>query len=157
MIRPCPRNQQILLHRPEPAVTLSPATYRTLADGVVTLHFGFVLFVVLGGVAVLRWRGAAYVHLPCAAWGALIEFGGWTCPLTPLEKHLRALGQEAGYAGSFVEHYITRLMYPAGLTRGMQLAIGIFVVAVNVGVYWLAFRRRPPRPMVTPGPAARVR
>lgn len=122
-------------------MTLSPAVYRTLADAVVTLHFGFVLFVVLGGLVVLRWRRAAWVHLPCAAWGALIEFGGWVCPLTPLEKHLRALGHRPGYAETFVEHYITRAMYPAGLTRGMQLAIGIFVIAVNVLVYWLAFRR----------------
>jgi hypothetical protein len=137
-------------------MTLSPAIYRTLADVVVTFHFGFVLFVVLGGLLVLRWRKAAYVHLPCATWGALIEFGGWTCPLTPLEKHLRALGHQAGYAETFVEHYITRVMYPAGLTRGMQLAIGVFVIVVNVLVYWRAFRS--PRALpVTPPSAARSR
>lgn len=123
-------------------MTLSPAVYRALADVVVTLHFGFVLFVVLGGLVVLRWRRAAWVHLPCAAWGALIEFGGWVCPLTPLEKHLRAVGHQPGYAETFVEHYITRAMYPAGLTRGMQLAIGAFVIAINVLVYWRAFRGR---------------
>jgi Protein of Unknown function (DUF2784) len=122
-------------------VTLSPGAYRTLADVVVALHFGFVLFVVLGGLAVLRWRRAAGVHLPCAAWGALIEFGGWICPLTPVEKHFRALGHQAGYPESFVEHYITRLMYPAGLTRGMQVAIGVFVIAINLALYWLAFGR----------------
>jgi len=123
-------------------VTLSTAGYRALADTVVALHFGFVLFVVLGGLLVLRWRRAAWVHLPCAAWGALIEFGGWICPLTPIEKHFRALGHQAGYPESFVEHYITRMMYPAGLTRGMQVAIGVFVIAINVTLYWLAFRRR---------------
>jgi hypothetical protein len=123
-------------------VTLSPATYRALADMVVALHFGFVLFVVLGGLLVLRWRRAAWVHLPCATWGALIEFGGWICPLTPVEKHFRALGNQAGYPESFVEHYITRMMYPAGLTRGMQVAIGVFVIAVNVALYWTAFRRK---------------
>jgi hypothetical protein len=123
-------------------MALSPAAYRTLADAVVVIHFGFVLFVVLGGLLVLRWRRAVWVHLPCAAWGALIEFGGWICPLTPLEQHLRGRGHEAGYAGGFVEHYITRAMYPAGLTRGMQLAIGIFVIAVNAAVYWRAFGRR---------------
>ena len=123
-------------------MTLSPGTYRTLADSVVVFHLGFVLFVVLGGLVVLRWRRAALVHLPCAAWGALIEFGGWVCPLTPLENHLRALGQQPGYAGDFVDHYITRAMYPAGLTRGMQVAIGIFVISINLLFYWLAFRGR---------------
>ena len=99
---------------------MTPAVYRALADAVVVLHFGFVLFVVLGGLAVPRWRRVVYAHLPCAAWGALIELGGWTCPLTPLENGLRALGQQAGYGGTFVEHYVTRVMYPAGLSRGMQ-------------------------------------
>lgn len=122
-------------------MTLSPAAWRTLADAVVVFHFGFVLFVVLGGAAVLRWRKAAYLHLPCAAWGALIEFGGWICPLTPLEHRLRNLGHEPGYAGGFVEHYITRVMYPAGLTREMQIAIGVFVIAINLLFYWLAFGR----------------
>ncbi|HEU4559810.1 MAG TPA: DUF2784 domain-containing protein [Longimicrobium sp.] len=137
-------------------MTLSPAVYRTLADVVVTFHFGFVLFVVLGGLLVLRWRKAAWVHLPCATWGALIEFGGWVCPLTPLEKHLRALGHQAGYAETFVEHYITRVMYPAGLTRGLQFAIGTFVIVVNVLVYWRAFRSHRALP-VTPPAEARSR
>lgn len=123
-------------------MTLPPSAYRVLADAVVVIHFGFVLFVVLGGALVLRWRRAAWVHLPCAAWGALIEFGGWICPLTPLEHHLRDLGHRAGYAGGFVEHYITRVMYPAGLTRQMQVAIGVFVIAVNLLFYWLALGRK---------------
>ena len=130
---------------------LSPATYRLLADAVVVIHFGFVLFVVLGGLLVLRWKRAAWVHLPCAAWGALIEFGGWICPLTPLEQNLRALGREPGYTGGFVEHYIVSLMYPAGLTRWMQILIGLFVIAVNAFVYWRAFGRHRRREARTAG------
>jgi hypothetical protein len=66
--------------------------YRLLADIVVLLHFAFVLFVVFGGLLVVwRWR-LAWIHLPAAVWGALIEFGGWVCPLTPLETRLRDLG-----------------------------------------------------------------
>jgi Protein of Unknown function (DUF2784) len=121
---------------------VSPAVYRTLADVVVLVHFGFVLFVVLGGLLVLRRPKVAWAHVPAAVWGALIEFGGWICPLTPLENHLRALGREPGYAGGFVEHYIVAIMYPAGLTRGMQLAIGLFVLAVNGWVYWRLLSRR---------------
>ena len=121
---------------------MSPAVYRALADVVVLVHFGFVLFVVLGGLLVLRRPKVAWVHVPAAVWGALIEFGGWICPLTPLENHLRALGREPGYEGGFVEHYIVAIMYPAGLTRGMQLAIGLFVLAVNGYVYWRLLSRR---------------
>jgi hypothetical protein len=122
-------------------MSLSPATYRALADVVVVIHFCFVLFVVLGGVLVLRRPWLAWLHVPVAIWGALIEFAGWICPLTPLENHLRALGREPGYSGGFVEHYITAVLYPSGLTRGMQVAIGVFVLAVNVTVYGILIAR----------------
>ncbi|HKV10313.1 MAG TPA: DUF2784 domain-containing protein [Thermoanaerobaculia bacterium] len=116
--------------------------YRLLADFVVVLHFGFVLFVVLGGLFALRWPRAAWFHLPAAIWGAGIEFLQGICPLTPLENHLRKLGGEGGYAGGFVEHYVLPVLYPAGLTRGVQLALGIFVVGFNVAVYAVVWRRR---------------
>ena len=76
--------------------------YRALADAVVLLHFGVMLFILLGGLLVLRWRWVVFVHLPFAVWGVAIELGGWICPLTPLEIHLRRLGGEAGYAGGFI-------------------------------------------------------
>jgi Protein of Unknown function (DUF2784) len=116
--------------------------YRLLADLVVVLHVGFVLFVVLGGLFALRWSRAAWFHLPAAIWGAGIEFVQGICPLTPLENHLRKLGGESGYSGGFVEHYVLPVLYPAGLTRGVQLAIGVFVVAFNLVVYAAVWRRR---------------
>ncbi|HEY9422909.1 MAG TPA: DUF2784 domain-containing protein [Thermoanaerobaculia bacterium] len=116
--------------------------YRILADLVVVLHFGFVLFVVFGGLLAFRWPRVAWFHLPAAAWGAGIEFLQGICPLTPLENHLRHLGGEGGYSGGFVESYILPAMYPEGLTREVQLAIGIFVVALNAAIYAVVFRRR---------------
>lgn len=115
--------------------------YRVLADLVVLLHSGFVLFVVLGGLFALRWPRAAWLHLPAAIWGAGIEFLAGICPLTPLENHFRHLGGEAGYSGGFVEHYILPVLYPEGLTRGLQLAIGAFVVAFNLVVYAFVWKR----------------
>jgi hypothetical protein len=119
-------------------------SYGALADLVVALHFGFVLFVVLGGLLVLRWRWVALVHLPAAVWGAWVEFSGRICPLTPLENQYRRLGGEAGYAGGFIEHYILPVLYPHGLTRGIQVALGIIVVTLNAALYLRAFARRPP-------------
>jgi len=116
--------------------------YRLLADLVVLLHSAFVLFVVLGGLLALRWPRAAWFHLPAALWGAGIEFVAGVCPLTPLENHLRQLGGEAGYSGGFVEHYVLPVLYPAGLTHGVQLVLGTFVVVLNVVVYTLVWRRR---------------
>jgi hypothetical protein len=113
-----------------------------LADFVVIVHLGFVLFVVLGGLLVLRWPRAAWAHLPAAAWGALIEFGGWICPLTPLENWLRTRAGEVAYSGGFVEQYILPAIYPLGLTRTTQAMIGLFVLLVNGVVYTVAIRRK---------------
>jgi hypothetical protein len=112
-----------------------------LADIVVGFHVGFVLFVVLGGLLVLRWPRVAWLHLPAAVWGALIEFAGWVCPLTPLENRLRRASGASGYAGGFVEHYLLPVLYPAGLTRGVQYVLGAGVLAVNAAVYWWVIRR----------------
>lgn len=116
--------------------------YGVLADAVVVFHFGFVLFVVLGGLLVLRWPRLAWLHVPAALWGALIEFAGWICPLTPLEKSLRRMGGGAGYQGGFIEHYVLPVLYPRGLTRSVQLMLGAVVVAINVYVYWRLVRQR---------------
>lgn len=115
--------------------------YRILADLVVGLHALFVAFVVLGGLLALRWPRAAFVHLPAAVWGALIEFQGWICPLTPLEKSLRASAGQSGYPGGFIEHYLLPVLYPEGLTRGVQLTLGVVVIVVNLVVYALVLRR----------------
>ncbi len=116
-----------------------------LADLVVLVHFGFVLFVVLGGLLTLRWPGVRWLHLPAAAWGAWIEFTGRICPLTPLETSLRLRAGEAAYSGDFVREYVLPVLYPDGLTRPTQLALGLVVVGVNVLVYglgWARARRR---------------
>jgi len=117
--------------------------YRALADLVLLCHLVFVLFVVLGGLLVLRRPRLAWLHLPCAAWGVLVEFTGWICPLTPWEVSLRLRGGESGYAGDFLAHYVTAVLYPAGLTRGVQIVLGTFAVLLNVAVYvWIVARRR---------------
>ena len=116
--------------------------HRLLADAVLVLHLGFILFVVLGGFLVLRRPRLAWLHAPVFLWGAAIEFGGWICPLTPLEKWLRELGGEGAYAGGFIEHYVTALIYPEGLTRNIQLLIGAGVLAINAAIYLRLWQRR---------------
>jgi len=116
--------------------------YRLLADLVLLVHAFFVAFVVLGGLAVLRWPRIAWVHLPVVAWGAGIEFMGGICPLTPLENHWRRLAGEQGYGGGFVEHYLLAALYPDGLTRGVQVTLGLVVLAVNAAIYGYIWRRK---------------
>jgi hypothetical protein len=109
--------------------------YRALADTVLVLHLAFVLFAVGGGLLVLYRRSVAWLHVPAAAWAGLISLAGWICPLTPLENHLRHLGGQAGYAGGFIEHYLLSVLYPEGLTRGVQVALGAAVLVLNLVVY----------------------
>lgn len=112
------------------------------ADVVVALHFAFVVFVVLGGLLVLRWPRLAWLHVPAVVWGALIEFTGWICPLTPLENRLRRAAGEAAYEGDFIARYILPVLYPNGLTRRDQLMLGGLAIAINVAIYTLAIVRR---------------
>jgi hypothetical protein len=110
-----------------------------MADLVVLLHFGFVIFVVCGGVMALWWPRIIWLHVPAVVWGVALEFGGWICPLTPLENRLRRAAGEAGYEGDFVAHYILPVLYPEGLTRHHQLALGGLALALNILVYVLVF------------------
>jgi hypothetical protein len=107
-----------------------------LADGLLIVHALFVVFVMAGGLLVPRWPGLA------ALWGAAIEFAGFTCPLTPIEKAWRHAAGEPAYEGGFVEHYVTAALYPAGLTRPIQVLLGSLVLGVNVWVYWKWWRRK---------------
>lgn len=117
--------------------------YRLLADGVLLLHLGFILFVVFGALLVARRRRWLPVHLAAAGWGVLIEATGAVCPLTWAELYFRRLAGEAGYHGGFIDHYLVPLIYPAGLTREMQIGLGVGVLAINAVLYVWIWRRRP--------------
>jgi hypothetical protein len=109
--------------------------YQCLAVMVLSLHLGFILFVVAGAVLVVRRRRLLPLHLAAVAWGVAVEVTGAACPLTALENRLRLLAGTAGYAGGFVDHYLVALIYPAGLTRGMQALLAAAVLAVNIALY----------------------
>jgi hypothetical protein len=121
--------------------------YRALADAAVGLHFAFILFVLLGGLLVLRRPRIAWLHIPAFLWGALIEFGGWICPLTYLENHFRLKSAAEGYETSFIEHYIVPLIYPdllfpGGFPQSGFIATGVFVLVLNGVIYWRVWVRR---------------
>jgi hypothetical protein len=116
--------------------------YQLLADFVVILHFLFILFVASGGLLALRWRWMPWLHLPAAAWGGFIELSGRICPLTPLENRLRRAAGSSGYEGDFIEHYLLPVIYPAGLTREIQLALAAVVIILNAVIYTIVWQRR---------------
>lgn len=119
--------------------------YRVLADVVVAVHLGFIVFVIFGGLATLRWPRVAWAHVPSFVWGGGIAILGWICPLTYLENDLRAKGAAEGYASSFVEAYLLPLIYPERLFGGFPrigfVLIGVFILALNAVIYWRLYRR----------------
>ncbi|MCX2684119.1 DUF2784 domain-containing protein [Pseudomonas sp. DCB_AW] len=109
--------------------------FRFAADALVLLHLAFILWVLFGGLLVLKWRPALLVHLPALAWGLAVEGLHLECPLTDWENRMRVAAGDAGYHGGFVEHYIWPLIYPAGLTPQIQWLLGAIVLLVNLGIY----------------------
>jgi uncharacterized protein DUF2784 len=120
--------------------------WRWLADAVLVVHLGFVLFALLGALAVWRWPAVAWLHLPALIWGGYVVLAGDICPLTPLEVRLRMAGGQAGYAGSFIEQYLLPLIYPdvvqGDAGRGLQQTLGVLLLGVNAVMYALWIRRR---------------
>jgi hypothetical protein len=114
--------------------------YRVLADLVLAFHAGFVAFAILGGLLALRWRWIAWLQLPAVGWGALVEFTGWVCPLTPLENALRQAGGGEGYSSDFLEHYVSPILYSSTLTRQDQLLLGFALLLINLSVYGFVLR-----------------
>lgn len=115
--------------------------WRLAADALVLVHLAFILFVMLGGLLVWRWPRLCWLHLPAVAWGIVVEALHLTCPLTPWENQLRRAAGDAGYSGSFVEHYVLPVIYPAGLTPQIQLVLAALVVLVNASVYGVSLWR----------------
>jgi hypothetical protein len=111
-----------------------------LADAVLVLHLGFILFVVMGGLLVARFPRIAIAHIPAVLWGIYIELSGRICPLTPFENRLRHMAGETGYEGGFIEHYLMPVIYPHGLTRETQFVLAGAVILVNLSVYgWMIY------------------
>ena len=115
--------------------------HKILADTIVIIHFLFIIFVIGGGLLVIRRPKIAFVHLPAAVWGAAVELFGWICPLTPLENRFRDLAGETPYSGDFIARYLLPVIYPENLTTSIQYLLGGLVIAVNVIIYVIAIRK----------------
>jgi len=115
--------------------------FKIIADAIVVIHLLFIAFVIGGGLLVIHWPKAAFVHLPAAIWGALVEICSWICPLTPLENHFRHLAGKSSYGGDFIVQYLIPVIYPENLTASAQKILGLLVILMNVIFYLLAVRK----------------
>jgi hypothetical protein len=142
---PCPPPQRRINGHAAPNLFpgLIAMPFAFLADLVVVIHFLFILFVICGGLLVLYKRNWAWLHIPAALWGALGEFTGWICPLTPLENWLRLQGGGSPYASGFIARYVVATIYPSLLTRSQQIFLGLAVILINGAIYgWIVGKKR---------------
>src|SRR5689334_11126741 len=116
--------------------------YHALATSLAIIHMIFIVFVAIGALLVLRWRWVMYLQLPAAIWGALIEIAQWDCPLTRWENLALRRAGESGYSEGFIAHHLFGVIYPNGLSRGVEIAIAVFVTVVNSAVYHHVFHGR---------------
>jgi len=116
--------------------------YKLAADLLVLIHFGFIIFVVLGGLLVLRWPWVGLLHSPAAAWGAWIEISHGLCPLTTLEQSLRRAANTPNYEGGFIANYIVPMVYPPGFSPEMARLLGITLLAGTLVIYLVVISRR---------------
>lgn len=117
-------------------------TILLLAELLVLVHFAFILFVLFGGLLLLKWPRLAWLHLPAVIWGVVVEAMGWICPLTPLEIRFRLQAGQEGYSGDFLAHYLMPIIYPAGLNLEFQQVLAGFVIILNVVIYFFLFKKR---------------
>lgn len=119
-----------------------PLPFRLLADAVLLLHLGVVLFVIGGLVLVLAgnrwgWRwvnglGFRVAHLGAIAVVVAESWFGITCPLTTLESWLRLQAGSAGYGTGFIEHWVQRVLFyeaPGWVFAAAYTAFGLLVAA----------------------------
>ncbi len=115
--------------------------YSLIANTILLIHLGYVLFVVFGGFLLLRWSWLWKIHLPAVIWGFLVQYFVWVCPLTNWENYFRSLSGEVGYADGFINYFLTILLYP-NIHPTIHTYIGIFLLILNLGIYFYVVKKK---------------
>ncbi len=110
-----------------------------LAIATALAHGGFVLFVALGGYLLLLEPRLVWVQFPLLVYGLLIEWVGWTCPLTPLEKRLRRRAGMSVYEGDFTEQYVLPWLPLPNTQEQAAKWVGLGIIGLNAVAYALFF------------------
>ena len=116
--------------------------YRVLAEATMVAHFGFLVFLVIGGFLSWRWPVVIWPHLAMATWGLTSTVFLWDCPLTAVESWARRRTGEAGLSTGFIDTYLTGVIYPERYTTLIQVLVGVVVAVSWAGYYVLRRRRR---------------
>lgn len=114
--------------------------YRFLVTVILAAHFGFLAYVVLGGLLAWRWPRAIWPHLLAAVWGFVVVAFPLMCPLTFAEDWARRRAGEQGVTRGFIDRYIEGVIYPERYTNLIRVLVAIVVLGSWLGAY--RYRRR---------------
>lgn len=105
------------------------------ADVVVALHLLWIVFLILGAIPGRRWVWVKWTHLASLTFSVVLQIFRWVCPLTHLEIWLRKLGGAQPYEGTFIRHYVERIVY-AEIPRVMVFTGTLVVIAFSAWMYF---------------------
>ncbi|GAB2919393.1 hypothetical protein GCM10027280_03040 [Micromonospora polyrhachis] len=114
--------------------------YRLLTTLILVLHFGFLVYLVVGGFLAWRWPRTGWLHVAAAGWGAAVVAAGLDCPLTYAEHWSRRRAGETGAMRGFIDRYVEGVLYPERYSEWVMALVAIVVVASWLG-WWLLRRR----------------
>lgn len=125
--------------------------YRLLADAVLFLHLGVVVFIVAGLVLVVvgnlrgwRWVNGWLFRLAHLAAIAVVIAQSWLgrlCPLTTLESWLRLQAGSPAYSRSFMEHWVHRILFFEAPSWIFAVAYTVFGLLVVIAWWYFPPRR----------------
>ena len=130
---------------------MNPTLAAALADAILVLHVGIVAFVILGAIAIFigrtRWRwvrgfGWRLTHVLLMVFIALQAWLGALCPLTVWEQALRRRAGQASYGESFIEHWLSRLIFFDAPWWTFVAAYSAFAALVIAAWFFVPPRRR---------------
>jgi hypothetical protein len=109
--------------------------YELAADLTLIVHFAFILFVVFGALLFFVTTKIIFIHIPAFIWGSYIELTHSICPLTYLENWFLNKANLTIYSEGFIQNYLVPIVYPADLTKDLQIYLGITLIVVNIIIY----------------------
>ena len=110
-----------------------------IAIAILSVHLLWILAVIFGALFTRGRPVWSALHIACLIWGIAVELGPWPCPLTLAEQHFETLAGLQAYQGSFILHYLDKIIYP-NLPWWLVSTLGAAVCAFNLGIYLWRFR-----------------
>jgi len=115
--------------------------YEIAANLILIIHFTFILFVVFGALLFFASVKVIFIHVPVLIWGSYIELTNSICPLTYLENWLLHKANLTTYSEGFIQNYLIPIVYPANLTKDLEIYLGIALIVVNMIIYGFIISR----------------